>query len=155
MNTQGKKTFGIRTSMVVFSSSLYRECIKTDKWIINELPNKKTLRITCITIPVGSMLFMPEATLKKKFVSCPAGGHNSGHSGGRKIFFFLIYFLHCIEIIWKMLNKKRKISKMWKKCTHSPLISSPGRWTGNRIIFKGGLIHTCIAGQDPSFPGSV
>ena len=27
-----------------------------------------------------------------------------------------------------------------KKCTYSPLISSPGRWTGNRIIFKGGLI---------------
>ena len=32
-----------------------------------------------------------EATLKKKFVSCPAGGHNFGQSGGRKIFFFFFF----------------------------------------------------------------
>ena len=40
-----------------------------------------------------------------------------------KSFFFLIYFLHCIEIIWKMLKKKEKNLENVKKCTHSPLIS--------------------------------
>ena len=34
-----------------------------------------------------------EATLKKKFVSCPAGGRNCGQSGGRKILFFPCFFL--------------------------------------------------------------
>ena len=29
-----------------------------------------------------------KATLKKKFVSCPAGGHGCGQLGGRKIFLF-------------------------------------------------------------------
>ena len=33
-----------------------------------------------------------KAILKKKFVSCPPGGHNSGQSGGCKIFFFLNIF---------------------------------------------------------------
>ena len=34
-----------------------------------------------------------QATLKKKFVSCPAGGRNCGQSGGRKIVLFLVIFL--------------------------------------------------------------
>ena len=36
-----------------------------------------------------------QATLKKKFVSCPAGGPNHGYSGGRKhfLFSFLFFFL--------------------------------------------------------------
>ena len=50
--------------------------------------------------------------LKKKFVSCPAGGHNNGQSGGRKFLFFLIsFFLHCIEMMLKMLEKKEKSRK--------------------------------------------
>ena len=36
-------------------------------------------------------------------------------------------------------EKKEKSLKPKKKCTHSALIGSPGRWTGNKIIFKGGL----------------
>ena len=30
--------------------------------------------------------------IKKKCVSCPAGGKNCGQSGGRKILFYFIYF---------------------------------------------------------------
>ena len=48
-------------------------------------------------------LCSPKATLKKKFVSCPAGGHNSDQSGGRKIFLFFNIFLLCIEMVGKML----------------------------------------------------
>ena len=43
-----------------------------------------------------SLLISPiecQATLKKKFVSCPAGGRNCGQLGGRKIFFFTLFFL--------------------------------------------------------------
>ena len=32
-----------------------------------------------------------KATLKKKFVSCSAGGQNDGHSGGRKFLFFSFF----------------------------------------------------------------
>ena len=28
-------------------------------------------------------------------------------------------------------------------CTHLAHLSSPGRWTGNNIIFKGGLKMSC------------
>ena len=41
-----------------------------------------------------------EATLKKKFVSCTAGGRNYGQSGGRKknsVFFF--FFFQIVKII--------------------------------------------------------
>ena len=34
----------------------------------------------------------PQATFKKKFVSCPAGGRIYGHSGGRK----LLLFFFCV-----------------------------------------------------------
>ena len=40
------------------------------------------------------------STLKRKFVSCPAGGHDYDQSGGRKIsFFFNIFFsLHTNDV---------------------------------------------------------
>ena len=41
--------------------------------------------------------------------------------------------------MWKMLEKKDNLENVKKKKIHSALISSPGRWTGNKIIFKGGL----------------
>ena len=40
---------------------------------------------------------------------------------------------------WKMLGKKDNLGIVKKISIHSALISSPGRWTGNNIIFKGGL----------------
>ena len=58
-----------------------------------------------------------QATLKNKFVSCPAGGHNCGQSGGRKIFFFPL----CIEMVEKNAGKKRKIGKYEKNVPTRPL----------------------------------
>ena len=43
-------------------------------------------------------------------------------------------------MVEKMLGKKRIIGKYEKKCAYPALIGSPGRWTGNKVIFKGGLI---------------
>ena len=60
------------------------------------------------------------------FVSCPAGGNNNGLSGGRKIFFFLTYiFSPCIEMVEKMLGKKRKIRKCEKNVPTRHLKSHP------------------------------
>ena len=50
-----------------------------------------------------------KATLKKMFVSCPAGGRNCGQLGGRNIF-----FLSCKKIL-KFLTKKIKKIKNDKK----------------------------------------
>ena len=36
-------------------------------------------------------------------------------------------------------GEKKKSRKCEKKCINLALISSPGRWTGNKFIFKGGL----------------
>ena len=36
--------------------------------------------------------FHTEACLKKKFVSCVAGGRNCGQSGGRNFFIFFCFF---------------------------------------------------------------
>ena len=49
-----------------------------------------------------------KATLKKKFVSCPAGGRNYGHSGGRKFFFFFLFLFFFGKKITKILQKKNK-----------------------------------------------
>ena len=43
---------------------------------------------------------------------------------------------------WWNLDHKKKMGKMKKKSSHSAVIKSPGRWTGNNIFFKGGL--NCI-----------
>ena len=45
----------------------------------------------------------------------------------------------CIEMVQKMLGKKRKIGKCEKNMPTQHLKESPGRWTGNKIIFNGGL----------------
>ena len=45
-------------------------------------------------------------------------------------------------MVEKMLGKKKKNREIWKKCAYPALIGSPGRWTGNKIIFKGGLRHS-------------
>ena len=39
---------------------------------------------------------------------------------------------------YEILTKKKKKKK---KSSHSAVIKSPGRWTGNNIFFKGGLIE--------------
>ena len=46
----------------------------------------------CKATIANYMVSVTQATLKTKFVSCPAGGHNCGQSGGRKIFFFFFFF---------------------------------------------------------------
>ena len=56
-----------------------------------------------------------KATLKQKFVSCPAGGHNSGQSGGRKIFCFSSFFPLYINGQEKKGEKKEKKGKCEKK----------------------------------------
>ena len=60
----------------------------------------------------GSRYPAPKATLKKKFVFCPAGGNNNGQSGGRKIFFFIYIFSPCIEMVEKMLGGGKKTREM-------------------------------------------
>ena len=60
----------------------------------------------------------------------------------QNLFFFFSFFFVLIEMVGKMLGGKRKNREMWKKCAHPVLISSPRRWTGNQIIFKGGLVVT-------------
>ena len=45
-------------------------------------------------------------------------------------------------MVEKKLGNKREIRKCEKKCPYPALIESPGRWTGNKFIFKGGLITT-------------
>ena len=54
-------------------------------------------------------------------------------------FFFLNIFSPCKEMVEKKLGNKRKIGKCEKKCPYPALIESPGRWTGNKFVFKGGL----------------
>ena len=54
-----------------------------------------------------------EAKLKKKFVSCPAGGRNCGQSGGRNFFFFP-HFFSPMKIL-SIFRKKKKLAKMKKK----------------------------------------
>ena len=39
----------------------------------------------------------------------------------------------------KNAGKKKKNREIWKKCAYLALIGSPGQWTGNKIIFKGGI----------------
>ena len=57
----------------------------------------------CLRYPAKYMTYqLHQATLKKKFVSCPAGGH-------------FPFFVLCIEIAGRMLGKKRKIGKCEKK----------------------------------------
>ena len=53
-----------------------------------------------------------EATLKKKIVSCPAGGHYCGYSGGRNSFLLYIFFSLYRNDVENAGEKKRKISKM-------------------------------------------
>ena len=53
-----------------------------------------------------------------------------------KSFFFFFPFFLCTEMLGKMLGEKKKKLGNVKKMV---LISSPGQWTGNHIIFKGGL----------------
>ena len=52
-----------------------------------------------------------QATLKKKFVSCPAGGYNKNQSGGRDIFFFLDKIFSIIKDMENISKKRRKIPK--------------------------------------------
>ena len=59
------------------------------------------------------------------------------------IFFFMIFFFRYFFYIVKdkkNTQKKRKKSLNLIFYSHSALIGSPGRWTGNKVIFKGGLI---------------
>ena len=55
------------------------------------------------------------------------------------LFFFRFFFLG--KKIVKIILKKRKIVENEKKRSQSALIDSPGRWTGNNIFSKGGLMH--------------
>ena len=54
-------------------------------------------------------------------------------------FFFFIYIFFYIVKNKENTQKQRKKSLNLKKTTLSALIGSPGRWTGNKVIFKGGL----------------
>ena len=45
-------------------------------------------------------------------------------------------------MVEKMLGIKEKSGNVKKKCHYPALIESPGRWTGNKFIFKGGLMET-------------
>ena len=44
--------------------------------------------------------------------------------------------------MWKMLEKNENLGNVEKMYPFGTYISSPGRWTGNKIIFKGGLNAT-------------
>ena len=57
-----------------------------------------------------------------------------------KSYFFIYIFSLCIEMVEKMLGIKEKSGNVKKKCPYPALIESPGRWTGNKFIFKGGPI---------------
>ena len=70
-----------------------------------------------------------QATLKKKFVSCPAGGQNCGHSGGRNVFF----------LVRKKLQKNSKIKK--KKVSPGTNIVTR-QLDMKQTFFKGGLKYT-------------
>ena len=47
-----------------------------------------------------------EATLKKKLVSCPAGGRNYGYSGGCNFFFFFFLVREKQNFFGKKKNRK-------------------------------------------------
>ena len=57
--------------------------------------------------------------------------------GWRQNLFFFPFFFGNDEI----LTKKFWGGKMKKRSSHSAVIYTPGRWTGNNIFFKGGLIE--------------
>ena len=98
-----------------------------------------------ITSYVLSLL--SKATLKKKFVSCTAGGRNYGQSGGcklKKIRVFLCVFFFLGgggKKLVKIILQKKVFVENEKKSSQSALMDSPGRWTGNNIFSKGGLIR--------------
>ena len=60
----------------------------------------------------GTSKGLSQATLKKKFVSCPAGGNNNGQSGGRKKKFFYINFFPLYRNGRENAGKKKKNREM-------------------------------------------
>ena len=62
------------------------------------------------------------------------------------IFLFSLYRNYVGKI--QMMKKKEINLKNVKKITHSALIRSPGRWTGNRIILKDGLFIDLCRGHE-------
>ena len=76
-----------------------------------------------------------KATLKKKYVSCPAGGHNSGQSGGRKIFFFL-FFSPLYRNGQENTGKKRKIGKCEKNMPTRPSKSHPAGGQETKLFLR-------------------
>ena len=79
------------------------EMARTVPWFVNHLkirwarrqPAQKSRQVSIVSIVRGKesqrvsdccTVGRHQATLKKSFVSCPAGGRNYGHSGGRKFF---------------------------------------------------------------------
>ena len=46
-------------------------------------------------------------------------------------------------------EKKKKNLKNVKKCTHSAPLSSPGRWTGNKIISNSGRAIVSVPAARP------
>ena len=54
--------------------------------------------------------------------------------------FFPVFFFFCKKMMY-LLTKKNFKFKIKKKSSHSAVICSPGRWSGNNIFLKDGL--TC------------
>ena len=77
------------------------------------------MQITLVRL--SARLIYVQATLKKKFVSCPAGGRNYGYSGGRSFSFFVLFFF-CKRRTEIFLGEKKN-RKLKKR-------------TGNNIFFQ-------------------
>ena len=76
----------------------------------------------------------PQATLKKKFVSCPRAGWVFSWRLGTYFLDFWIFFF--FKKLLKFLSKKKKKEK--KKIATARLATILAtRWTGNKLFFEG------------------
>ena len=60
--------------------------------------------------------------------------------------FFLFFGKKIVKIILK-----KKIVENEKKRSQSALIDSPGRWTGNNIFSKGGLVDSWLLLENEAY----
>ena len=91
--------------------------VRIPSWLTNLLCTSywsdcaKISKCARIKIHFFSVKLYHEATLKKRFVSWPAGGQTYGHSGGHTFFFFLFFLVRKSLKFCK--NKKRSTPPLY------------------------------------------
>ena len=88
---------------------------------------------------LGALSVVGWATLKRNLFSVQRMAIIVASQELQNLFIFSIFFFPLYRNYVEKLVKKKNVENVKNKCTNWPLKSSSGLWTGNRIIFKGGL----------------